>query len=72
MHLRSTPSMKSHLLQGHLRCSVVDSDPGSGAFLTPGSRIRIRDGKKSESGMNIPDHFSETLVRVKNFRAKST
>jgi hypothetical protein len=39
--------------------SVADPDPGSGAFLTPGSRIR--DGKKSGSGfgMNNPDHISE-------------
>jgi hypothetical protein len=36
--------------------SVADSDPGSGAFLTPGSRM----GKKlgSGSGMNNPDHIS--------------
>jgi hypothetical protein len=35
--------------------------PGSGAFFTPGSGIR--DGKKSRSGsgMNIPDHISESL-----------
>jgi hypothetical protein len=35
--------------------SVADPDPGSGAFLTPGSGIR--DGKKSDpgSGINIPD-----------------
>jgi hypothetical protein len=31
--------------------SVSDPDPGSGAFLTPGS----------ESGMNNPDHISESL-----------
>ncbi len=29
----------------YLPGSVADPDPGSGAFLTPGSRIRIRDGK---------------------------
>ncbi len=36
--------------------SVADPDPGSGAFLTPGSGM----GKKSgpESGMNNPDHIS--------------
>jgi hypothetical protein len=40
--------------------SVADPDPGSGAFLAPGSGIR--DGKKigSESGMNIPEHTSES------------
>jgi hypothetical protein len=30
-------------------------------FLTPGSGFGIRDGKKSGSGMNIPDHFSESF-----------
>jgi hypothetical protein len=36
--------------------SVADPDPGSGAFLTPGSGM----SKKSESGsrMNNPDHIS--------------
>ncbi len=48
-----------------LYCSVAD--PGSGAFLTPGSGM----GNESESGsgMNIPDHFSESLKQffwVKN------
>jgi hypothetical protein len=33
--------------------SVADPDPRAGAFLTPGSGIR--DGEKSESGMNIPN-----------------
>jgi hypothetical protein len=28
--------------------SVADPDPGSGAFLTPGSGIRIRDGKNPD------------------------
>jgi hypothetical protein len=48
-------------------CIITGSvaDPGSGAFLTPGSWIR--DGKKPGSGMNIPDHFSESLETV--FRA---
>jgi len=53
----------------HTRDSV--SDPGSYAFLvflTPGSGIR--DGKKSGSGMNIPDHFSESLETV--FRVENT
>ncbi len=49
--------------------SVADPDPGSGAFLTPGSgtrnlgwgkiRIRIRD--QDLSGRNNPDHISENL-----------
>jgi hypothetical protein len=44
--------------------SVADSDPESGAFLTPGSWIR--DGKKSGSGsgMNIPIYISESLERI--------
>jgi hypothetical protein len=42
---------------------VADPDP---VLFDPG----IRDGKKSGSGMNIPDHFSESLETV--FRAKDT
>jgi hypothetical protein len=37
---------------------------GSGAFLTPGSMIRVPDGIKIPdrgSGMNNPDHISESL-----------
>jgi hypothetical protein len=41
---------------------------GSGAFLIPGSGIRIRNGKKSGSGMRIPDNFFESLETV--FRSK--
>ncbi len=44
-------------------CSV--EDPGSGAFLTPGSGM----GKKSGAGMNVHP-FSESLETV--FRAKNT
>jgi hypothetical protein len=38
------------------------ADPGSGAFLTPGSGM----GKKSRSGsgMNISDHISESLETI--------
>jgi len=42
--------------------SFADPDPGSGAFLTPVSGIW--DVKKSGSGMDIPDHFSESLGTV--------
>ncbi len=35
-------------------------DPGSGAFLTPGSGM----GKNSGSGMNIPDHIFESLETI--------
>jgi hypothetical protein len=44
---------------------VADPDPGSGAFLTHGSGSEM---EKSGSGMNIPDHFSESLETV--FRVK--
>jgi hypothetical protein len=36
--------------------SVVDADPGSGAFLTPASGIN-----KSVSGSGCRDHISESL-----------
>jgi hypothetical protein len=40
--------------------SGKDPDPGSGAFLTPGSRM----GKKSGSQMNNPNHISESLATI--------
>jgi hypothetical protein len=42
--------------------SVADPDTVSGAFLTPESGV----GKKSrsESGMNIADHISESLQTI--------
>ncbi len=43
--------------------SRSDADPGSGALLTPGSGI----WKKSGSEMNLPEHFSESLVTVLGF-----
>jgi hypothetical protein len=46
--------------------SVADPDPGSGAFLTPGSGM----GKKSESGMKNPDHISKCLETI--FLGKNT
>jgi hypothetical protein len=45
----------------------VDPDSGSGTFFDPG----IRDGEKNPdpgSGMNIPDHFSESLGTVLGLR----
>ncbi len=49
--------------------SVADPDPGSGAFLTPGSGM----GKKSRSrsGMNILDHTSESLEYLISFEANA-
>jgi hypothetical protein len=41
-------------LQLAVLCSVAD--PGSGAFLTPGSGMDTKS--RSGSGMNIPDHIS--------------
>jgi hypothetical protein len=48
----------------YLKCCNVAA-PGSGAFLTPESG----SGKEKKSGMNIPDHFSESLETV--FRDKN-
>jgi hypothetical protein len=42
--------------------SVADPDPGSGAFLLPGSGIRIRDGAMVGSGSGIRDKTS----RIRN------
>ncbi len=39
-----------------VRTSVADPDPGSGAFLIPGSRM----GKKSGSGIQIRDEKPES------------
>ncbi len=38
-----------------LPCSVADLDPGSGAFMTPGSGIRIRD-----------EHFESHFRELRN------
>jgi hypothetical protein len=47
------------------------ADTGSGAFLTLGSKIRDKKKKsRSGSGMNIPDHSSESLERI--FWVKNT
>jgi hypothetical protein len=43
--------------------SVADPDLGSGAFFTPGYRMGKKSG--SGSGMNIPDHISESLETFK-------
>jgi hypothetical protein len=50
------------LLILQLLISVADPHPGSGAFLNPGSGIW--DGKKTRSGMNIPDLTLENSVSV--------
>ncbi len=41
---------------------VADPDPGSGAFLTPGSEMVEKS--RSASGMNISDHISESLETI--------
>jgi hypothetical protein len=45
-----------------LRQSVADPDPGSGAFLTPGSGIGKNFNTGSRSGMNNPDHIFLQLI----------
>ncbi len=54
-----------------VKISVADPDPGSGAFLTLGSQdpgpgwVRNQDPDAgSGSGMNIPDHDSESLETI--------
>jgi hypothetical protein len=42
--------------------SVVNQDPGSGAFFTPGSGIQ--DGKNPDPGMNNLEHISESLETI--------
>ncbi len=42
-----------------LRASVVDPDPGYGTFLTSGSGMGLKN-QDPGSGMNIPDHISES------------
>jgi hypothetical protein len=42
--------------------SVAGPDPGSGAFLTPGSEMGKKSG--SGSGMNNPDHISLSLETI--------
>jgi hypothetical protein len=51
--------------------SVADTDPGYGAFLTSGSRLR--DGKK-KSGSGITDEHSGIISESfgKNFSVKNT
>ncbi len=46
----------------HLRSSVADTDQGCGAYLTPGSGMGKKSG--SGSGMNNPDHISESLESI--------
>jgi hypothetical protein len=45
-----------------LVASVADPDQGSGAFLTPGSGMGKKSG--SGSGLNNPDHISESLETI--------
>jgi hypothetical protein len=42
--------------------SVEDPDPGSGAFLTPGSGMDKKTG--NGSGTNNPNHISENLEAI--------
>jgi hypothetical protein len=47
--------------QGGSSASVADPDPGSNTF---DSWIRDPGWKKYRSGINIPDHISESLVTI--------
>jgi hypothetical protein len=49
---------------------VAYPDPGCSAFLTPGSGIQDGKNPDSGSGLNIPDHFSESIVTI--FWVKNT
>ncbi len=44
--------------------SVVDLDPGSSAFLAPGSGIQNAKISRSRSGLNILDHIFESLETI--------
>jgi hypothetical protein len=44
--------------------TVVDPDPGSDHFLSPGSGIWKPMGNKTGCGMNILDHVSESLETI--------
>ncbi len=51
--------------------SVADLVPGSGAFLTPGTGMDKKNQDPdpgSVSGMNIPDHISESLETIFGLR----
>jgi hypothetical protein len=51
--------------------SVADPDPGSGAFFLSRDPGRVKNQDKgSGSGMNIPDHISESLATI--FWVKNT
>jgi hypothetical protein len=47
-----------------LTTSVADPHSGSGAFLAPGSGMETRQIWDAGSGINIPDHISESLASV--------
>jgi len=52
-----------------VKVSVVDPDPGSGAFLTPVGPGRAKKSR-SGSGMNIPGRISESSEKI--FGVKNT
>ena len=45
-------------------CSVADPDPGSGAFLTPGSGMGESQHPDPGSGMNNPDDIFQSLETI--------
>jgi hypothetical protein len=55
-HVDPNNLIKESVLRIRILCFFWRLDPGSG--------FGIRDGKKSGSGMSIPDHFSESRETV--------
>jgi hypothetical protein len=53
---------RANVLGNQLSNSVADPDPGSGAFLTPGSGIR--SGFFPDPGSWIPDPNFESLLKI--------
>jgi hypothetical protein len=58
----------SLVMRGSQTISDANSDPGSGAILTPGSGILDLGWiEKTGSGINNPDHISESLETLQFF-----
>jgi hypothetical protein len=66
-NIRPYYTVRPHLRYRGKNTSVADPDPESGAFLTPRSGMRGPGWVKqsgSGSGMNNPDHISESLATI--------
>jgi hypothetical protein len=64
------PQLQVQLVFRILTFSVAEPDPGSGAFLTPGSGIRIRDEQSGSYFLELRNHFFG-LKKLKFFDAGS-